>query len=132
MTCTNRGLPRSRRLELVARNLEFRLLETVGGENEHFFARRLHGYSPDMRCPAPWWANGHCRETFLRNSPSGEAVPRRGGSCRLRAPWGRAVMSKKLSVAVTLVLSIIIGASAARAAEIKLLTTGAFKPEVLD
>jgi molybdate transport system substrate-binding protein len=40
-------------------------------------------------------------------------------------------MSKKLSVAVTLVLSIIIGASAARAAEIKLLTTGAFKPEVL-
>ncbi len=40
-------------------------------------------------------------------------------------------MSKKLSLAVTLVLSIIIGASAARAAEIKLLTTGAFKPEVL-
>ena len=40
-------------------------------------------------------------------------------------------MSKKLSVAVTLVLSIIIGASAARAAEIKLFTTGAFKPEVL-
>jgi hypothetical protein len=40
-------------------------------------------------------------------------------------------MSKKLSVAVTLVLSIIIGASAARAAEIKLLSTGAYKPEVL-